>query len=169
MSYRNKTYIIFDADTDMNYYRLMTAWVENDKIDFNFHNAHHYNDVKDTDTEDQIKRKLRERLKNTKQALVLVGEKTKNLHRYVRWEQEVALELNIPIVAVNLNKMRSMDPDRCPPIIRDKLVVHVGFYRDIIKHALDGVEAFHKANFGKKTGAHSYGDSVYKQLGINIS
>ena len=26
MGYRNKTYIAFDGDNDMHYYRLMTAW-----------------------------------------------------------------------------------------------------------------------------------------------
>lgn len=169
MSYRNKTYIIFDADTDMKFYRLMTAWVEHDKIEFNFHNAHFYNDVKPTDTEDQIKRKLRERLKNTKQVIVLVGEKTKNLHRYVRWEQEVALELKIPIIAVNLNKKRQMDSALCPPIIRDELVIHVGFHREMIKYAMDRVEAFHRENLGKKTGAHYYKDDIYQKLGISVA
>lgn len=45
MSYRNKTYIIFDADTDIHYYRLMTAWKSRDKIDFNFFDAHDLNNL----------------------------------------------------------------------------------------------------------------------------
>jgi hypothetical protein len=40
MSYRNKTYIAFDADNDIRHYRLMQAWKENDRIEFDFHNAH---------------------------------------------------------------------------------------------------------------------------------
>ena len=34
MSYRNKTYVAF-ASEDIRLYRLMEAWRENDKIDFN--------------------------------------------------------------------------------------------------------------------------------------
>ena len=71
MSYKNKTYVMFDADTDILIYRLMTAWKENKKIDFNFHNAHELNNLRKTASEEQIKRKLRERLNNTKQAILL--------------------------------------------------------------------------------------------------
>jgi len=74
---------------------------------------------------------------NSKVLIVLVGEKTKNLHKFVRWEQEIALEMGIPIIAVNLNGNRRMDPDRCPPIIRDELAIHVSFGSKIIKHALN--------------------------------
>ena len=41
MSYRNKTYVIFDGN-DIRYYRLMQAWKENDNIDFDFNDAHKF-------------------------------------------------------------------------------------------------------------------------------
>jgi len=103
MAYKNKTYVCFDADNDIHYYRLMTAWKENDKIAFNFHNAHEINNLRDGSSEETIKRKLRERLENTKVLVVLIGEHTKNLYKYVRWEIEYAIENNIPIIGVNLN------------------------------------------------------------------
>ncbi len=61
MAYRNKTYVCFDGDEDMHYYRLMTAWKANDNLPFNFHNAHHLNTARDTSEEESIKRQLRER------------------------------------------------------------------------------------------------------------
>ena len=45
MSYKNKTYIIFDADTDIRWYRLMTAWNANNRFAFNFHDAHDLNNL----------------------------------------------------------------------------------------------------------------------------
>ena len=75
MAYRNKTYICFDADNDMKYYNLMKAWKENDNIAFNFHNAHEINNLRDGSSEGQIKKKLRERLKDTKVLVLLIGEK----------------------------------------------------------------------------------------------
>ena len=36
MSYQNKTFVSFDGDSDMVYYRLMQAWKQNDGINFNF-------------------------------------------------------------------------------------------------------------------------------------
>jgi hypothetical protein len=63
MAYRNKTYICFDGDTDMNYYRLMQAWKDNENHDFNFHNAHDLNTSRDSSQEESIKRQLRDRPK----------------------------------------------------------------------------------------------------------
>lgn len=92
MAYANRTYVCFDADTDILYYRLMTAWKENDKIEFNFHNAHEINNLRDGSSEETIKAKLRERLKNTKVLVVLIGENNKNLFKYVKWEIDFIAE-----------------------------------------------------------------------------
>ena len=66
MAYRNKVFISFDGDNDIHYYRLMQAWKQNNNIPFNFYDAHDLNTALDTSTEETIKRRLRERLRNTK-------------------------------------------------------------------------------------------------------
>lgn len=58
---------------------------------------------------ESIKRQLRARFANSKDFIVLIGEKTKNLMRFVRWEMEVAMNLGLPIIAVNLNGSRQQD------------------------------------------------------------
>lgn len=40
MAYQNKTYVAFDGDRDIHYYRLMKAWRQNNNIYFNFMDAH---------------------------------------------------------------------------------------------------------------------------------
>jgi len=152
MSYRNKTYIIFDGDEDIWAYGFMKGWKEKDHIDFNFHDAHDINSLRDGTSEEVVKRKLRERLANTKQAIVLIGEKTKNLHRYVRWEIQYCLEKGIPIVAVNLNGKNGIDKDLCPAILQGECAVHVPFKMKSIQRALDNFcpnYLFHKRE-GKK-------------------
>lgn len=166
MAYRNKTYICFDGDTDMHYYRMMQAWKDNDNMNFNFHNAHDLNTARDTSQEESIKRQLRERFANSKLLIVLIGEKTKYLTKFVKWEMEVALRLDLPIIGVNLNKSRQKD-DRCPSTIKDQLVVYVPFAQKIITHAMDNWPAEHaKYRKESKTGAFYYVDSVYDNLGV---
>jgi hypothetical protein len=164
MAYRNKTYVCFDADTDMHWYRLMQAWKENENIAFNFQNAHEINNIRDGSSEETIKRKLRERLENTKVLVVLIGQNTKNLYKYVRWEIEYALEKDIPIIAVNLNGNKSQD-SLCPPILKDELAIYVPFGQKIINYALNNWPNSHstyKAD-GKK-GSYYYKDTVYANL-----
>lgn len=166
MAYRNKTYVCFDADNDIHYYRLMCAWKQHAGIAFNFYNAHDLNNLISTN-EDTIKRKLRERLANTKVFVVLVGENTRYLYRFVRWEMEQALGMDLPIVVVNLNGRRSMDDERCPPVIRDELAMHVSFNLAILQYALERWEAAHHAHRSAgDSGPYYYKDSVYRSLGL---
>jgi len=166
MAYRNKPYIAFDGDNDMHYYRLMTAWKANDGFSLNFHNAHDLNTARDSSQEESIKRQLRERFANSKLLVVLIGENTKYLTKFVKWELEVALRLSLPIIGVNLNGSRKMD-DRCPPTIRDELVVYTSFNHNIIAHAMDHWPTnYHSLRSAGTTGAHFYKDEVYARLGL---
>jgi hypothetical protein len=167
MPYRNKTYVCFDADNDIHYYRLMLAWKQSDNTNFNFYNAHDLNRLLPTSSEETIKRKLRERLLNTKVLVVLVGAQTRYLYRFVRWEMEQALKIDLPIIAVNLNGRRSMDSERCPPIIRDELAIHVSFNAAIIQYALEHWESrHHELRRANKTGPYYYKAEIYKRLGL---
>lgn len=164
MSYRNKTYVCFDGDEDMRYYRLMTAWKSNNNSTFNFHNAHDLNTARDTSQEESIKRQLRARFANSKTLVVLVGEKTKNLRKFVKWEMEVALKLGLPIIAVNLDGSRQKT-DLCPPTIRDELAIHIPFGVKIMQYAMDNWPASHAAHIkAGESGAYHYNASVYKAL-----
>lgn len=167
MTYRNKTYIAFDGDNDMHYYRLMTAWKANDGFSLNFHNAHELNTARDSSQEESIKRQLRERFANSKLLVVLIGAKTKYLTKFVKWEMEVALRLELPIIGVNLNGNRQID-DLCPPTIRDQLVVYISFNHNIIEHAMNHWPAQFDSlrRAGITTGNRYYNNDVYRQLGL---
>jgi len=166
-TYTNKTYVAFDADNDIRYYRLMQAWKKNNNTSFNFYDAHDLNSLMSYSSEETIKAKLSERLRSTKVFILLVGDTTKNLYKFVRWEIEQALKRKIPIIVVNLNGKRSKDSNLCPAIMNDELAIHVSFNQKIIEYAIDNWEesnANHKE--AGKTGAFYYKDSVYKQLGL---
>jgi len=167
MAYRNKTYVSFDADNDIHYYRLMQAWKQSDNTNFNFYDAHELNRLLPTSSEETMKRKLRERLLNSKTFIVLVGKQTRYLFKFVRWEMEQALKLDIPIIAVNLNGKRKMDSDRCPPIIRDELAIHISFNARIVQHALEHWENRHFELKRKgESGPYYYKQNVYERLGL---
>jgi len=164
MAYKNKTYIAFDGDEDIRYYRLMTAWKAHDGFSMNFHDAHDINNANDSSQVESIKKQLRERFANSKLFVILIGEKTKNLTKFVKWEMEVALSLGLPIIAVNLNGSRSRD-DRCPATIRDELVLYVPFAHNVIEHAMDIWSEEHKKHQSAgKSGPYYLTAAVYEKL-----
>jgi hypothetical protein len=166
MAYRNKTYVIFDGDNDRWAYAFMKGWKSNENVDFNFHDAHDLNVITELAAEETVKKKLRQRFSSAKQALVLIGEHTKNLHRFVRWEMEIAQKLDLPIIAVNLNGKRTRDPDLCPSILCDRYVVHVSFNAKIIQYALDNFPIEYASRNSNAEGNRQYNADVYRGLGL---
>ncbi|MBY5553003.1 TIR domain-containing protein [Rhizobium leguminosarum] len=133
----NFTYVVFDGDNDGWAYQYIRGWAVNRRLGFDFSNSHDL-DAMTSRAQDEhyVKRNLRARMQNSDQVLVLVGEKTKNLYRYVRWEIEMAIDLGLPIIVVNLNKKRNVDHEKMPPILRDVCALHIGYRFRAIKEAL---------------------------------
>ena len=166
MAYRNKVYVSFDADSDIRYYYLMKAWKQNDNTDFCFYDAHDINNNWDK-SEESIKAALMERFRNSKVFVLLVGQHTRYLYKYVRWEIAQAIKRELPIIVVNLNGFRKMDDDLCPPILKDTLAVHISFNQRIMQHTLENwPQFFEKAKKEGKNGAYYYNENLYKRLGL---
>lgn len=167
MPYRNKTFVSFDGDSDIHYYRLLRAWKQNDGIDFNFYNAHDLNTARDSSQEASIKAKLAERMRATKIFVLLLGERTRYLRKFVRWEIDQALKRDLPIIVVNLNGKRFMDEERCPALLRPALAVHISFNAAIMQRALDAWPPFDTTQRSRQVaGPFYYKDDVYKGLGL---
>jgi hypothetical protein len=167
VSYQNKTFVSFDGDSDIHYYRLMAAWKQNDNLSFNFYNAHDLNSARDSSSEESIKAQLAERLRNTKVFVLLVGQSTRYLYKFVLWEIEQALKRGLPIIVVNLNGKRSMDSERCPPLLQSALAIHISFNAAMMQHALENwPTSCASLRAQGKSGPYYYEEKVYRGLGL---
>lgn len=167
MAYRNKVFVSFDGDNDIHYYRLMKAWKQNDHTSFQFADAHDINVALDTSQEETIKARLRERLRNSYVVVSLIGQNTRYLYKFVRWELEHAISLGLPVIGVNLNNQRHLDEERCPPILRDELVVYVSFNASILQYTLEHWPQEHQRLKGEyKSGPRYYQQETYSRLGL---
>ncbi len=148
----------------------MTAWKANKNIEFNFVDAHDLNTALDTSQPETIRRKLRERLANTKQVVLLLGSKTRSVAgtsaRFLYYEVEIIQKLELPVVFVNLDGSREVQEALMPVALRTAYSLSVSFQPTIIKHALDSwTNAFPQERL-TKTGPHQYNASLYRQLGL---
>jgi len=167
MAYSNKAYVAFDADNDIRYYRLMQAWRKVDGTGFGFFDAHDLNNLMPFSSEETIKAKLRDRMTNTKVFVLLVGNNTKYLYKFVRWEIEQAINRGIPIVVVNTNKKRKKDVALCPAILNGNLTLHVSFNKSIVAKSLREWPELHlKYLQQNKSGDYFYNESIYQNLGL---
>lgn len=157
-------YVVFDGDNDKWAYAYMNGWKANKNIDFDYQDAHDLDNMTArAQGEQYVKSKLRERMNKSTAVVVLVGEKTKNLYKYVRWELELALEIGLPIIVANLNKSNGQDNDLCPAIIRDKAcTVHIPYTLEALKHAMSNFPGFyHGLTMQQKAENSSYSYKMY--------
>jgi hypothetical protein len=149
----------------------MEAWRENDKIDFNFYDAHDLYISRDTSKPETIKRNLRERLKNAKQ-IVLLGSKEGKTKggdggtSFLAHEVKVIIEFDLPVVVANLDADRNVDRNYIPnPFLNaDYYTLSVSFQPSIIEYALDNYASTYAGS--TKTGPHYYKANIYSSLGL---
>jgi len=169
VAYRNKTFVSF-ASEDIDYYRIMCAWKSNEHIEFDFHNAHDLNVALDTSQPGTIRRRLRERLANTKQVVLLVGDVTRAVaarsSRFLYYEVEVINRLGLPVVFANLNDSRRVQAQRLPARLESQYTISVPFRAKAIRYALDDFVARYPKERQTKVTPHFYKDHVYQQLGL---
>lgn len=169
MSYRNKTYVAF-ASEDIGSYRLMEAWRDNQHIDFDFYDAHDLYQARDTSTPETIKGRLRERMKNAKQFVLLGSSHAKRKGgdgtSFLAYEVATMVKLGLPIVVANLGGSRDIERAFIPRPLLDAgyYTLSVSFQPKIIKHALDRYAPQFTAS--AQTGPHYYKPDVYAQLGL---
>ena len=172
MAYRNKTYVAF-ASEDITCYRLMQAWRAHDHIEFDFLDAHDLNTARDTSQPDTIRRRLRERLANTKQVVVLLSDTTKpkgeRPSSFLYYEIETVVALRLPIVFANLNGSRVVQQNKLPSSLTDRYTMSVSFQPKIVQYALDDyVDDFaaNRSALKPKAGPYHYNSLVYDRLGL---
>lgn len=155
MAYRNGTYVAFHAEgtsdpteTDMKYYRLLTAWHEHDGIDFNMINSHDKTAaVRDTSKRQTLISRLKERLNNSKNMVLIIGETTRLDNDWVPFEVRYAVDsCEIPIIAAYPDynsilapaKLRTLWPAALKTRIDDETarVIHVPFKKEPLKAAI---------------------------------
>lgn len=108
MAYKNGTYIAFHAndtpnptESDIKYYNTMKMWKVRDDDDFSFVNSHEKtSSVRDTSKKETLRRALVERLNNSKNMVLIIGETTRFDTDWVPFEIEHAIDqCSLPIIA----------------------------------------------------------------------
>ena len=120
MAYRNGTYVAFHAEgtsdpteTDMKYYNLLQAWHENEDIDFHMINSHEKTAaVRDSSKRETLMARLKQRMNNSKNIVLVIGDTTKNDTDWVPFEIRYAIdECEIPVIAAYPNCGRILNPE----------------------------------------------------------
>lgn len=183
MSYRNGTYVAFHANgtnipgkSDIDYYNLLKAWTAKTDDDFTMINSHEKASVvRDSSKKSTIKASLLERLRNSKNMVLIIGETTYLDDDWVPFEIEKAVDTyKIPIIATYTGCKtpirRAVDfKAYWPRALADRInnntasVIHIPFQKEVLKAA---ISQFAHNSLPKGGGLGFYSDEAYKNFGI---
>lgn len=183
MAYRNGTYVAFHAagtnlpgKSDIDYYNLMKAWTSKTDDDFTMINSHDKaSAVRDSSLRTTLRKSLLERLRNSKNMVLIIGQTTRSDTDWVPFEIEQAVDTyGIPIIAAYtvydgpIRKPIELSgywPSALAARINNGTanVIHIPFKKEALKDAISQL-SHDNPPVGK--GLTIYSDAAYKQFGI---
>lgn len=182
MAYRNGTYVAFHAAgtsdptaSDIKYFNLLKAWHVREEADFTFVNSHDKTyAVRDTSKRDTLRARLAERLRSSKNMILILGDTTRFDTDWVPFEIEYAVdECAIPIIAAYPGFDTITNPSAARPTWPAALqmriddgsahVIHVPFRQQPLSHA---VSTFSYDYFPNGGGLGRYSDEAFRSWGL---
>lgn len=182
MAYRNGTYVAFNGcstsdptKSDIKYYNLIKAWNNNKDVGFDFINSHEKNSqVRDTSKKETLLRRLEERMKNSKNLLVVITENSNANRELLNWEiEKCVITYKLPIIVAYTmceSKLSSLEmykkywPSSLKKLTDDEAVktIHIPFRKLPILSAIKDYTHRNKPTYTISL----YNAKTYKDWGI---
>lgn len=182
MAYRNGTYVAFHAEgtnrpgqSDIDYYNLMRAWSAKTDDDFTLINSHEKaSAVRDSSRKETLKASLLERLRNSKNMLLIIGQTTRLDTDWIPFEIEKAVDYyKLPVIAAYTGYTKILKPAELsslwPKALLDRIerktvrAIHIPFKKLPI---MDAIDQFNVKSLPKAALSH-YTKETYEGWGMD--
>lgn len=179
---RTGTYVAFDGlgrenpcESDFRYYATLQAWNSNNNIAFSFVNSHEKaSAVRDTSKLETLKASIQQRLRGSKNMLVILSSDTRKSGSLLSYEIEMALDYyKIPLIITYVDYSVIATPyDLCtrwPFVLNNRIGkpgtagIHIPFIKDIV---LMAINQFSPSNLPNGNGDSIYVEGVYRSCGL---
>jgi hypothetical protein len=182
MANRTGTYVAFDGlgqtdptKSDFKYYATIQAWSTNKNIEFKLTNSHEKTyAVRDTSQKMTLYSRIQERLRASKNMLVILTDNTRSTGSVLSYEIEKAIDVyKIPLIIAYPGYTSILNVDShssvWPKSLKDRIdnintkAIHVAFKKDCIFNAID---RFHVNGESLGNGKVYYTRESYVQWGL---
>ncbi|WP_058300636.1 TIR domain-containing protein [Gorillibacterium timonense] len=183
MAYRNGTYVAFDGNAttnptegDMKYYGLLQKWNHSNGFQLSFSDSHKKTyQVRDSSTIATLKSRLLERMRSSKNMLLIISKDTNWDRGMLNFEIEKAVDFyEIPIIVAYPEYKSILNPnshkEKWPKALYERIgnntakCIHVAFKEKAIAAAVSQFSTHNKEN-QLTSSLHYYGEEVYKNWG----
>jgi Thoeris protein ThsB, TIR-like domain len=180
MPYKNGTYVAFDGlgttdptKSDIRFYNLIKGWDAKASDNFTYVDSHaKTSQVRDSSQEKTLKTKIRERLNNSKNILIILSSDTRKSGSMLSYEIEYAVDtLKLPLIIAYVDYKVVATPldlsSYWPTVLHDKMkekvivdgektdedkvkAIHIPFIKDVVLSAISRFDIKSKLLSSKK-------------------
>lgn len=157
---KNRVYVVFDHLKDMLTFSEIKSKccsdIENEMfftVDMDLKNGNLGNSLKAA-------------LKSASVVLVLVDDNSKYLGGQYKTEIALSIDLEKPIIVVNINGERSLDIENCPIELRDKFALHISKDYRIVNCAIRFWPLYYENNLGRGLRSMYLDDAIYHKYNL---
>lgn len=184
ISYRNGTYVAFDGNnttdptkSDMRYYGLLQAWNTSSISELTFSDSHKKTyQVRDGSTLKTLQNRLLERMRSSKNMLIIISEDTSWDRGLLNFEIEKAVDYyNLPLIVAYTKYQAIFKPselsDLWPKALHDRIIagtakcIHVPFKEKAIMDAISQFSVHSKGNSVLTSSYTTYTEQTYRDWG----
>lgn len=162
-----KIYVAIDASKDIKYYEDFKQMVSSTSDDYVMFDGIDYFKELDKTPDDVLKLKIQKNLERADVIVILLTKTLKSMRRFSKWQVEHAIRIGKPIIAINPNRIRSVDYDVCPTILKTHLSLHIPYDALAFSVAVrNWPESHYKhmENEKEQRKIYKYAESVYQQI-----
>lgn len=184
MPYRNGTYIAFDGqgtadptESDLKYLGLLHSWNKNKNYVLHYYDSHlKTNKVLDSSSRKTLESRLMERMRNSKNMLIILSEDTNYDRGMLNFEIEKAVDVyEIPLIIAytgcdSLLKARKYS-DRWPKALEERITngtakaIHIAFKEKAIMAAISQFTVHSQGDDELNTSLGVYSEETYISWG----
>lgn len=184
MAYRSGTYFAFDGLgqvnptlSDFKYYSTIQAWARNTSIDFKYVDSHAKTSaVRDTSLKTTLQSRVRERLSNSKNVVVLLSSDTRKTGSMLSYEIEQAVDTySLPLIIAYVDYGVVANPSTLssywPNALNTRIIngtakaIHIPFLKNAI---LDAISQFTFSNL-PNTSLNYYTQDAHREFGCILT
>lgn len=184
MPYRNGTYIAFDGqgtadptESDLKYLGILRSWNKSKNYILNYHDSHLKTyKVLDSSSRKTLESRLMERMRNSKNMLIILSEDTNYDRGMLNFEIEKAVDVyKLPLIIAYtdcdylLNARKYSN--RWPKALKDRIAnrtakaIHIAFKEKAIMEAISKFSVHNTGNDALTTALHTYTKESYISWG----
>ncbi len=183
MAYKSGTYVAFDGlgetdptKSDYKYFSTLKMWNENNNIDFNITDSHEKTDsVQDTSKKSTLESRIQERLRNSKNMIVVLSKDTRKIGSMLSYEIEQAVDnYELPLIVAYADVKLVKDVDSFSSYWLNALsqriknnsakAIHIPFKKEPIFAAIG--QFYVKGKVPKGGAKGYYNDDAYRSWGL---